>query len=438
MNRRAGRLRLTLVTTLAAFFAFAAARSSSARQTEPSRDEPATSQPSTPTTQEADAKPTHESPGVGGTYPGVPKPAIVLKPGETPAIEFDAPVFDFGRHSDDSEVKHEFKFTNTGTGPLEILKVQPSCGCTLAGKFDRIVQPGDAGAIPVTFRTKKLEGQVSKKITVFTNVPTQDRLTLEIGGFVWLPLQATPKRATFGILKIEQAVEGVLRKLTLQSNVESPVNITGVHSTNPVFSPEIKVLDPGRQFELTISLKGQVPPGSHRGRIEFSTGLEERPTVEIHVDAYIQADVDVMPAKISLSPGRKRDMTRRLIVRNGTETPLEVTQVTTTDPVLTTSLEETNRGTQYLVTLTIPKDYIPPPDGDAIVIDTNSTTMPRVTVPVELRSPTSPARQDGKPPRIIPRPSRPAPPQDAATTEPIQEQEQKPERADRDSGRTGY
>ena len=39
---------------------------------------------------------------------------------------FWSAVWDFGRVKAGLEINHEFWFTNTGNGPLEILKVQPS------------------------------------------------------------------------------------------------------------------------------------------------------------------------------------------------------------------------------------------------------------------------------------------------------------------------
>ncbi len=56
---------------------------------------------------------------------GIPKPTVVLKPGEVPAIKFDVPIYDFGRVRAGEDVIHDFWFTNTGTGPLEILRVKP-------------------------------------------------------------------------------------------------------------------------------------------------------------------------------------------------------------------------------------------------------------------------------------------------------------------------
>ena len=62
----------------------------------------------------------------GGKRPSnIPKPTVVLKPGEVPAIKFDTPVYDFGSMRAGPDVEHDFWFTNTGTGPLEILKVRP-------------------------------------------------------------------------------------------------------------------------------------------------------------------------------------------------------------------------------------------------------------------------------------------------------------------------
>ncbi|MBN2560714.1 MAG: DUF1573 domain-containing protein [Phycisphaerae bacterium] len=56
---------------------------------------------------------------------GVPEPTVVLGPGEVPGIKFDTPTYDFGRIRGGPDVIHDYWFTNTGTGPLEILKVSP-------------------------------------------------------------------------------------------------------------------------------------------------------------------------------------------------------------------------------------------------------------------------------------------------------------------------
>lgn len=94
-----------------------AARAVTAQQA--SRTYPATAQPG--------ATRSVRSPGARRARKpaGVPAPTVVLKPGEVPAIKFDTPTYDFGRMRAGPDVTHDFWFTNTGTGPLEILKVRP-------------------------------------------------------------------------------------------------------------------------------------------------------------------------------------------------------------------------------------------------------------------------------------------------------------------------
>jgi len=57
--------------------------------------------------------------------PGIPKPTVVLEPGQVPAIELIDPVWEFGRVRSGEKITHTFTFKNTGNGPLEILKVKP-------------------------------------------------------------------------------------------------------------------------------------------------------------------------------------------------------------------------------------------------------------------------------------------------------------------------
>jgi hypothetical protein len=57
--------------------------------------------------------------------PQVPQPTVMLKPGEVPGITFKEPAYDFGRVRSGTDVTHDFEFTNTGNGPLEILLVKP-------------------------------------------------------------------------------------------------------------------------------------------------------------------------------------------------------------------------------------------------------------------------------------------------------------------------
>ena len=72
-----------------------------------------------------------------------------------PKIQFADIVYDFGKVNSGAPVKHTFVFTNIGTATLQILDVHPGCGCTTAGTWDKQVEPGKTGSIPLEFKIGK-------------------------------------------------------------------------------------------------------------------------------------------------------------------------------------------------------------------------------------------------------------------------------------------
>ena len=89
-----------------------------------------------------------------------PAPAVMAT--DSPRIEFASTVHDFGKIKLGDVVKHSFVFTNTGKALLEISDVRPGCGCTTAGTWDKKVEPGKTGIIPLQFNSLGFSGTVTK------------------------------------------------------------------------------------------------------------------------------------------------------------------------------------------------------------------------------------------------------------------------------------
>ena len=102
-------------------------------------------------------------------------PAPVATPGATlsgaPLIRFSETNWDFGQVISTEPQSHVFVVANVGNAPLEILEVRTSCGCTTAGEWDRRVEPGKTGVIPIVFNPSKFTGPVAKLVTVTSNDP---------------------------------------------------------------------------------------------------------------------------------------------------------------------------------------------------------------------------------------------------------------------------
>src|SRR6266542_1757921 len=88
----------------------------------------------------------------------------------TASISFKEESFDFGKIKEaDGPVNHVFVFTNTGSVPLIIQNVQPSCGCTTPDWTKQPVMPGTKGFIKATFDPSGRPGTFEKSVTVYSN-----------------------------------------------------------------------------------------------------------------------------------------------------------------------------------------------------------------------------------------------------------------------------
>src|SRR5262245_59805921 len=96
-------------------------------------------------------------------------PAAVQQAPLAPKIQFGETTFDFGKVSSGEVVMHEFVFTNVGTATLQIRDVRPGCDCTTAGTWDRMVEPGEIGVVPLEFNSFGFSGAIAKSTTVVCN-----------------------------------------------------------------------------------------------------------------------------------------------------------------------------------------------------------------------------------------------------------------------------
>lgn len=92
-------------------------------------------------------------------------------PQSGPEITFEETTLDFGTIAHGSDGLREFRFTNTGNGPLVITKAKGSCGCTVPSHPKEAIQPGESNVIQVEYDTKRL-GRFNKSVTVTSNTGT--------------------------------------------------------------------------------------------------------------------------------------------------------------------------------------------------------------------------------------------------------------------------
>jgi len=85
-------------------------------------------------------------------------------------LEFDKTVHDFGEISvKDGPVSCVFGVTNASEGPVTILAVISSCGCTSVDWTRTTLEPGATGEVRATFSNEDGPYPFDKTLTVYTS-----------------------------------------------------------------------------------------------------------------------------------------------------------------------------------------------------------------------------------------------------------------------------
>ena len=97
-----------------------------------------------------------------------------------PEFDFLHMDWDFGKVNEGEEVKHIYKFTNSGDEDLVINKVTATCGCTVPKWERKPIAPGESSEIEVKFDSKNKPGNQIKNVTIISNtVPPETILTFK-------------------------------------------------------------------------------------------------------------------------------------------------------------------------------------------------------------------------------------------------------------------
>jgi Protein of unknown function (DUF1573) len=85
-------------------------------------------------------------------------------------ISFEEMEYDFGTVKEGKQVKHTYKFKNTGDKSLILVNVKGSCGCTVPEEWPKNpIEPGGTGEIKVVFDSQDRVGNVRKNVRVEAN-----------------------------------------------------------------------------------------------------------------------------------------------------------------------------------------------------------------------------------------------------------------------------
>jgi hypothetical protein len=316
-----------------------------------------------------------------------PAPAKADAKVNGPRIEFSQRTFDFGKVKTTDILKHDFLVTNTGNAVLEITEVTPGCGCTTAGTWDRLIQPGQVGKLPLQVNPAHFLGPVTKVVTVKCNDPANGTNIISLQAVIWRPIDVQPEVITFS--QIEGEATNETRLVHIVSNLEEPVTFSQPQSTNPLYKAELKTARAGKEFDLLVSYSG-APVVNPFDSIRIPTSSKDVPVVNINVQTIQQPALVALPDQIRLSPaGLGKAYQVSEFIRNNGRTPVSLSEAFVNVPGVTVQIKETDPGKAFQLNLLFAADFQASPGQPIfLTVKTSHPKRPIFQVPVIVPTPT--------------------------------------------------
>ena len=317
-------------------------------------------------------------------------------PTSGPRIEFETNVFNFGKSVQARWCNTTLCF-RSWRATLEIKEVRPGCGCTTAGTWDKQVEPGKTGTIPLQFNSANFGGAVTKSATVTCNDPAKSKVVLQITGTVWKPIDVTPATTVFKVS--DESETNVTKVVRIVSNLEEPLKLSDLECTNQVVRAELKTVRPDKEFELHITA---VPPftGSIKAPVTLKTSSEKMPTISVMAYVALQPAVAVMPNRIVLPAGPlAKAMSPAVKIRGNGTNSLVLSEARANIPEAEVRLEETQPGRLFNLVVSFPAGFQIQPDQKVeVTLKSNHPKFPLIKVPVQSKSPAAAATPRVQPP----------------------------------------
>ncbi len=302
-----------------------------------------------------------------------------------PGIRCDEPVKDFGEVWADGPLKHAYIIRNEGDQDLRIEKVKPSCGCTLAGQFDKVIPPGGQGKIPISLKTNKLRAKFKKFVTVNSNDPVTPTLRMQLAGTIKHHVDVAPANLRFSHVMEDEEHDATA---TITNNTGKPMELTfQSEQTIGPFSVELVEKEPGKVYEFKVHAKPPYQPKLNRATFSLKTNLKEQPKVDIPITAYLTPRLELRPHQVVVNTAPAAEMKRLIRFTNNSAKPVKVLSIESDDPKIAAAYTERTPGKNYEITITIPPGHMPSPTGTLVTVKTDDPQTPTLKIPVKGRQP---------------------------------------------------
>lgn len=287
---------------------------------------------------------------------------------------------------------------------------------SVSGQLDRTIAPGASDTVTITVSTGTRSGPRNDKVSVSTNDRAMPVVQLDCTANIKAAMHVSPPQVNFA--QVPRNSAPLKRVLTLTRGDAGPIAPKLVPAVNQPFSAELREIEAGEKYELTVDVTPPFAGGNLRGTLSLETGVSEAPKETIMISGRMVPRLAASPPQLQYLPKPAQDEERRVVL-NWAETPGRVLEALVNDDKLNVRLEE--QGGRQMVVLTVPAGFEPQPRKQyQVTVRTDDKEAPTLSIPIYAQA--GPATPGGRPaaraPLSVPVKLSPAPSAEAAQPPP--------------------
>lgn len=182
-------------------------------------------------------------------------------------LEFTELLKEVNAAADVTTVTTDFNFKNTSDKPVTIAKSDPGCSCLKVeisgGKLK--YAPGESGVVRTTFDMGNFSGTVDKMIALWLDNDPANKPSMTLTVRVHIPVLIALEPKT---VKWDLGGKPDPQTIHIQMAEGKSIRVTGVKSSSPSFTCEVKALEEGKKYDLIVTPLEINAPGISVFRIE--------------------------------------------------------------------------------------------------------------------------------------------------------------------------
>lgn len=167
-------------------------------------------------------------------------------------LTFDAKEKEVACDVDSTQASADFTFKNESSETVVISRYDATCSCIDAkikgSKF--VYEPGETGVIRANFDTSNFTGAVDKTVAVWLKGDPESKPSIVLTTRVTIPVlvEVSPKSLIW-----ELGGEADPKTVTIEMNHSEPIHIKSVSGADGRFIQELKTIEDGKKYEVTVT-----------------------------------------------------------------------------------------------------------------------------------------------------------------------------------------